>query len=223
MNPELLAYWIKQVERADQLAEIAHSPQKRWDGTDYIVHPRIVAERAFRCAVDGCLPQLECLRIKIIGLLHDVVEDTPITPSFISRTFGQPISKSVLILTRPNTGDLGPEYEPILYKQQLAHASFREIIVKLADVWQNATTPAADERRARSWVFGSAQKTLGVYRRWMEANSGTLSPELLESVEKLYGEANDACDALLSNVDRKKRELLDQVEKIQQNVETVSE
>jgi len=194
-----LPYMIKQADLADKLAEVAHVPQKRWDGTAYVEHPRAVAQRAFRAAVDGCIPDNVCLAVKIVGLLHDVVEDTPITPAFISRTFGQPISKSVLILTRPNGGDMGEEMSMYYYDAQLMHASWIEILVKLADVWHNAQTPAADGRRAAAWCHKSAYRTLGIVRRWLENNSRSLSTELLKQVERLYGEAHEAVDALLAS------------------------
>jgi (p)ppGpp synthase/HD superfamily hydrolase len=194
-----LAFMLKQVDLADKLAEVAHVPQKRWDGTPYIEHPRAVAQRAFRAAVDSCVPDSMCLAVKIVGLLHDVVEDTPITPAFISRTFGQPISKSVLILTRPRAGDMGEEMSVYYYDVQLAHASWIEILVKLADVWHNAQTPAADGRRAIAWCHKSAYRTLGIVRQWLETNSGALaSDQLLEQVDRLYAEAHEAVDALLA-------------------------
>lgn len=55
------------LERALQIAVQAHAGQKDKNGAAYIFHPiRVMA----RCTT---------LKAKIAGLLHDVVEDTPIT------------------------------------------------------------------------------------------------------------------------------------------------
>jgi len=218
-----LAFWLKKLDLAEKLAEVAHAPQTRWDGTPYIEHPRAVAERAFRCAVDGCVTDRECVRIKIIGLLHDVVEDTPIPPKLIADVFETDVAKAVMILTRPNAGDMGREMEQYLYETQLVQGGFREIIVKLADVWHNASTPAADHRRATAWCL-SAYRTLQIVRRWMEARgSGSMSIELIKQVERLYGDAHDAVDLLFAGGNRQKADLIQQVRKIEKNVTVVPE
>lgn len=53
-------------EQAVKLATEAHKNDKRWDGSPYITHPLAVAENLQGLA-------------KVVGVLHDVVEDTPTT------------------------------------------------------------------------------------------------------------------------------------------------
>ena len=62
-------YWI---EKALQIATIAHTGQKRNGGGDYIEHPKRVALK-----VDD--------RLKPIALLHDVIEDTNVTLEFLKK------------------------------------------------------------------------------------------------------------------------------------------
>jgi (p)ppGpp synthase/HD superfamily hydrolase len=189
---------MKKAAQADDLAAIAHSSQGRWDGTPYIKHPLAVADRAAEAMKEAGVGEIEQWVTRVVALLHDVVEDTSLPPVFIADVFGKDVVKSVMILTRPDTGDLGPEYAQVFYEAQLAGAGFREIVIKLADVWHNATTPAANPNRARAWALNSASKTLGVYRRWMESHSPSLTTEMLTAIERLYGEADEAVNALLA-------------------------
>ena len=55
------------IERALQIAVQAHSGQKDKDGAPYILHPIRVM---MRCTTTNA---------KIVAVLHDVVEDTPVT------------------------------------------------------------------------------------------------------------------------------------------------
>lgn len=55
---------MEQIKRAEQIVREAHKGQKRWDGSDYIEHPKRVA-LSFN--------DFDC---RIVGWLHDVLEDT---------------------------------------------------------------------------------------------------------------------------------------------------
>jgi len=58
---------MEQIKRAEEIAREAHKGQIRWGGSPYIEHPTRVA-LSFN--------DLDC---KIVGWLHDVIEDTDIT------------------------------------------------------------------------------------------------------------------------------------------------
>ena len=72
------------VERAYRVAEEAHRPQKRASGEPYINHCLAVA---------GILAEMRVPpSVVAAGLLHDTVEDTPITLAGIRRDFGDEIA-----------------------------------------------------------------------------------------------------------------------------------
>ena len=58
---------IKDYEKALMIAKEAHKGQKRWNGDEYITHPIRIASK------------MENWRLKIIAVLHDVVEDTNVS------------------------------------------------------------------------------------------------------------------------------------------------
>ena len=77
------------IELALAIAMEAHQGQKDKAGAPYIFHPIRVAER--------CHTPEE----KIVALLHDVIEDTPVTPEFLlEKGFSQEIVEGVLSVTR---------------------------------------------------------------------------------------------------------------------------
>lgn len=83
------------IKKAYQEAKEAHTHQLRDDGTPYILHPL----RATLCLADECgITDVETL----CGmLLHDVIEDTPLTNETIARDFGEEVARLVYNVTRP--------------------------------------------------------------------------------------------------------------------------
>src|SRR5512140_2512112 len=75
------------VMRAYRVAELAHEGQKRISGEAYIHH----------CvAVAGILAEMRVPpSVVAAGLLHDTVEDTPVTLEDLRRDFGEEIAKLV--------------------------------------------------------------------------------------------------------------------------------
>jgi (p)ppGpp synthase/HD superfamily hydrolase len=76
------------IEKALEIAARAHAGQVDKEGLPYILHPlRVMA------AVEG-------LETKIVAVLHDVIEDTPVTADDLRREgFAEPIVASVLLVT----------------------------------------------------------------------------------------------------------------------------
>ena len=75
------------VERAFEFSESAHRGQFRKSGEPYISHPLAVADILAQWHMD---PQA-----LTAALLHDVTEDTAITKTDISRSFGKPVAAMV--------------------------------------------------------------------------------------------------------------------------------
>ena len=72
------------VERAYQAAKRAHGEQRRVSGEPYIIHPLNVASILVGLGMDT--------ETIIAALLHDVVEDTPVTLEEVSREFGREVA-----------------------------------------------------------------------------------------------------------------------------------
>lgn len=107
------------VNRALRLAYRAHAGQLDRGGVPYIFHPYHLAE------------QMDDERSICVALLHDVVEDTPVTLEEIQREFPSEIVEAVALLTHdPNTDYFA--YVRRLKANPLARK------VKLADLMHNA-------------------------------------------------------------------------------------
>lgn len=127
---------IELVEKAYNFARVAHLDQKRISGEPYIVHPVEVAL---------ILTELESDVATICAaLLHDVVEDTPVTQEILIEEFGEEIGllvDGVTKLTRLESQSKMDAQVENLRKMFLAMAKdIRVIIIKLADRLHNMRT-----------------------------------------------------------------------------------
>ncbi|MCD8025855.1 MAG: bifunctional (p)ppGpp synthetase/guanosine-3',5'-bis(diphosphate) 3'-pyrophosphohydrolase [Clostridiales bacterium] len=124
------------IRRAYKFAEKSHGDQKRVSGIPYILHPTSVA-----CIV----AELGMDTDTICGaLLHDVVEDTPVTLEEISKTFGEDVAKLIDGVTKiskiPFSSREQQQAENIR-KMLIAMADdIRVIIIKLGDRLHNMRT-----------------------------------------------------------------------------------
>jgi guanosine-3',5'-bis(diphosphate) 3'-pyrophosphohydrolase len=92
---------LDDVHRAYEIAERAHTGQMRDEGTAYIVHPiRVAVSLVDELGIDS--PKLICS-----ALLHDVIEDSPITREEIAEIFGEEIARIVWLLTKLEEVSLG--------------------------------------------------------------------------------------------------------------------
>ncbi|MBR6607159.1 MAG: bifunctional (p)ppGpp synthetase/guanosine-3',5'-bis(diphosphate) 3'-pyrophosphohydrolase [Oscillospiraceae bacterium] len=127
---------LAKIEQAYFFAEKAHGDQKRVSGEPYIVHPLNVASILVGLGMDN-----ETL---IAALLHDVVEDTPVTMEEVTRLFGSDVSLLVDGVTKlgkiPFSSREEQQAENIR-KMLLAMAQdVRVVIIKLADRLHNMRT-----------------------------------------------------------------------------------
>ena len=127
---------LERIRDAYSLAKDAHAGQKRKDGSDYITHCVSAARICFEMGLD---------EDSIIGaLLHDIIEDTPITYEEVSRHFGPVIAdlvEGVSKLTRVQYTSQEDEQVENLRKMLLAMAKdIRVIFIKIADRLHNMRT-----------------------------------------------------------------------------------
>ena len=106
------------IAAARLIAKLAHKGQKDKAGIDYFTHPEAVAA------------MLETPEEKVVGYLHDTVEDTDVTVEEIRTVFGDEIADAVALMTHAD-GVPYMDYAKEIGKNPLARK------VKLADLTHN--------------------------------------------------------------------------------------
>lgn len=129
-------YNMDVIEKAYHVAEKSHEGQKRLSGAPYISHPVAVACILVELGMDtGSVAA---------GLLHDVVEDTPVTLDEIRKEFGSEIASltdGVTKLGRIPYSSREVQQAENLRKMLIAmNEDIRVIIIKLADRLHNMRT-----------------------------------------------------------------------------------
>jgi len=193
-----------EIERAFDVARIAHEGQLRKSGEDYITHP---------VAVSLILAELGLNETTIIAsLLHDTVEDTPYSLDQLRVDFGDEIASLVDGVTKLDKLTYGPTAEAETVRKMVIAMSrdIRVLVIKLADRLHNA----------RTWGFVSsesaqrkAQETLDIYAplahrlgmnaiKWEleDLSFAVLEPKKFEEISRLVAERSPSRDALTSEV-----------------------
>ena len=147
---------LPRIRDAFHFADEAHRNQFRASGEPYISHPLAVAEIVSDMELDA--------DSVIAALLHDTVEDTPVTYEDIKVRFGETVADIVDGMTKlariPYTSKAEQEMEN-LRKMLLAMArDIRVILIKLADRLHNVRTLEARPEKKRREV---ALETMDVY------------------------------------------------------------
>ena len=147
---------IEKIFEAYQVAQKAHENQKRHSGEPYITHP---------VAVAGILADMHMDEQTIIAaLMHDVIEDSPITKEDLSRQFGIAVSElvdGVSKLSRLEFKNKAEAQAQNFHKMMLAMSrDIRVVMIKLTDRLHNMRTlnslPPPKRRRI-------ARETLEIY------------------------------------------------------------
>ena len=127
---------LELVTKAYQLAYSAHDGQLRVSGEAYICHPIGVATILADLQIDAVTISA--------SLLHDVVEDTPVTLELLEKDFGKEIAMLVDGVTKLNRIEYKSKEEQQLEnyrKMFLAMAKdIRVVLIKLADRLHNMRT-----------------------------------------------------------------------------------
>jgi GTP pyrophosphokinase len=161
---------LAMVRRAYQLAEQSHTGQMRDEGTPYILHPiRVAVSLVDELRIYS--PTLVCG-----ALLHDVIEDSPVTRDDVATGFGDEVAEIVWLLTKFEDVSL-PAYLAAIEAASRTGAP----IVKLCDRLDNlrflAHSPKAEKKRryirtTQQHYLPMAARTnrylYGELRRWLE-------------------------------------------------------
>ena len=175
------------IRKAYRYSEWAHQGQTRKSGEPYFVHPASVA---------GLITELRLDTASVCaGLLHDVLEDTRVTPTDLSREFGTEVTTivdGVTKLGKINFHSREDRQAESFGKMVVAMAQdLRVLLVKLCDRLDNMRTldhmkPDAQERIARETreIYAPLASRLGMQR--LKSELEDLSFKYLEP--EAYGE-----------------------------------
>lgn len=155
----------EQMDRALELANYSHRYQRRKSGEPYIYHPIAVARI---CAEEiGLGPTAICA-----ALLHDVVEDTPVTQDDIRDQFGERIAQMVGGLTKLDSAYMGDSQQAANFKKVLSTLiiDVRIVLIKMADRLHNMRTIRSMPQHKQlkiaaetSYVYAPLAHRLGLY------------------------------------------------------------
>jgi (p)ppGpp synthase/HD superfamily hydrolase len=171
---------VRMVRRAFDVAEEAHADQTRDEGAPYIIHPLRVAL--------SLVEEVEIYSPGLISaaLLHDVIEDSPITREQISEMFGEEIARVVWLLTKFENVSLADYLAAIE-----AAADTGAPLVKLCDRLDNLrylpASPSAEKKhryirtteryylpmaqRTNAYLYDQIRAALGQVRREVDFRS----------------------------------------------------
>lgn len=154
IEPYLSSELVRQVMDASDFADKAHAGVTRKSGEPYILHPIAVA-----CLLAHMRLDADTLSA---ALLHDVIEDTPITKEEISSRYNLTVANLVDGVTKL-TSSSDKQYNKAASFRKFLQATLQDprvIIIKLSDRYHNMTTLDAlrPDKRARI-----AQETFDIY------------------------------------------------------------
>lgn len=126
LRPRLGPDDLNRVQRAYDLASVAHAGQMRDEGTPYILHPIRVATILSE-ELGSYSSELICA-----ALLHDVIEDSEVTREQLQLEFGGRVARIVWLLTKL------PDVSLAAYLSAIEAASdLKAPVVKLCDRLDN--------------------------------------------------------------------------------------
>lgn len=213
------------IERAYRKAEKSHEGQIRKSGEPYFTH----------CvAVAGILAEMKMDAETIAaGLLHDILEDTDVTPDELQMEFGKTITtlvdgvtklKNLPIKNVSSTGDhrrsstVNREMEYIRKMLMTMGDDVRVVLVKLADRLHNMRTlgymPREKQERVAQEtmdIFAPLANRLGIWQiKWEleDLSFRYLQPDAYRAIAKSLDERQADRQAYLQNIkDKLKKEL----------------
>ena len=161
---------LVRIRAAYEMAKEAHSGQKRKDGSPYVTHCIAAADICCDTGLDE--------DSIVAALLHDVIEDTPLTHADIAKKFGPQVAdivEGVTKLTRVQYTSKEDEQMENLRKMLMAMSKdIRVILIKIADRMHNMRTmdyQSPDKQRSKSLetmeIYAPIAHRLGMQRaKW---------------------------------------------------------
>ena len=208
---------IERIRRAFVFAYKAHSTQKRKTGEPYIIHPIATAQILTELEVDA--------DTLVAALLHDTVEDTPVTIELINEVFGEDVGLLVDGVTKlgqiPYSSREQQQAEN-MRKMFLAMAKdIRVILIKLADRLHNMRTmkhqdPAKQKEKALETrdIYAPLAHRLGIYKiKWeledlcLRYTDPDAYYELVGAISQKRSEREKFLDTVVGEMDARIKEM----------------
>ncbi len=205
---------IARIEQAFELGKKVHAGQKRKSGEDYFSHPVAVAHMLADMHADA--------DTLIAALLHDTVEDTPLTLDEIKVIFGEEVTVLIDGVTKLDAKEvamspkLDEQIESIRKIFTLMQKDVRIMVIKLVDRLHNIQTIQFLKPERQQTL---AQETLEVYvkiadklcmqdlRDELEALClAVLQPELFPKLLELRGNNEQRGATIIKTIQTKVRE-----------------
>ncbi len=204
---------ISQLQSAYHFSEQAHEGQFRQSGEPYISHPLAVASILAQWHLDS--------QALTAALLHDVMEDTSVTKTEISRHFGKPVADLVDGVSKLDKIEFESHAEAQaenFRKMLLAMArDVRVILIKLADRLHNmrtldAVAPEKGRRIARETldIYAPIANRLGlnsIYQELEDLALRQLYPDrfrvLAKAVKSARGNRREVVSKVLDGIKKK--------------------
>lgn len=146
---------MNDINKALEIATNAHKGQFDKVGKEYINHPITVSSMC------------KSNKAKIVGLLHDVVEDTDITLDYLKQFFTEDIIEAIRLVTKTEPLDIDKYYKNIK-NNPIA----RE--VKLADLTHNMDFSRFEGRELTEWDLKRNEKYKKFYNYLIDDNKDTI-------------------------------------------------
>ena len=192
---------FEQIRAAYEYAKEAHKDQKRKDGSPFITHPLAVAQ----IVAEELHLDSESI---VAALLHDCIEDTPVTHEDIARLFSPTIAdlvEGVSKLTRVHYTSKAEEQMENLRKMLMAMSKdIRVILIKISDRLHNMRTmeyQSLEKQKQKSFetmeIYAPIAHRLGMQKMKWELED--LSLKYLDPVG--YEEITEALDEKAAEYD----------------------
>lgn len=206
----------KLIRKAFDVAVEAHKDQRRKSGEAYIFHPIAVAK------IVASEIGLGATSIAA-ALMHDVVEDTPITVEDIERMFNPKIAQIVEGLTKiaqvKTDQDISLQAENFRKMLLTLNDDVRVILIKIADRLHNMQTmeSMADYKQAKIasetlYIYAPLAHRLGLYNIKSELEDLGLKytePEVYNDIVSKMKETKEEQDAYIKSISDVLKESLD--------------
>jgi len=194
------------VRRAYERAVVAHAGQRRLSGEEYVNHPMEVA---------AILADLELDAATLAAaLLHDTVEDTPLTEEAVKKEFGPEVARLVDGVTKLGRISLRSDQQQQaenIRKMMVAMAEdLRVVLIKLADRLHNMRTldPLPEVKRRKISretldIYAPLAHRLGIGQiKWELEDLAfrNLEPEAYEDVAKRISRKRHERERLVSDL-----------------------
>ena len=202
---------LEPVRAAWKVADDSHAGQKRKSGEPYITHPLAVAEILVGFGLDPAAVAA--------ALLHDVVEDTPVTVKDLRKQFGDEIATLVHGVTKiseieareiisDNLKEASAEAESLRRLLLATVDDLRVILIKLADRLHNMQTLGAlsPDRRKRMAletleIYSPLANRLGIWQfksAFEDLALAVLEPDAVELIQTVLADRREQHEQLLS-------------------------